>query len=144
MGGSAFQSDILKLIYNGTAIADIAENDSSGPLTNLYVALHSADPGDAGTQATSEVAYTTYARVAVARSAAGWTVADNQVSNTAAITFATPTAGTATATWASVGVAASGASKILHRGPLTSNLAISTGTTISFAIGKLVFTITTV
>ena len=143
MGGSVLQNDFLKLIYNTTAITGLAR-DAAVPFTDLYVALHSADPGDAGDQTTSEISYTTYARVAVARSAAGWTVTDNQVTNAAAIAFATPSAGTATATHFSVGVAASGASKILHRGKLTSALSISAGVPISFAIDKLVITIATV
>ena len=35
--GSTFSNDLLKLIFNATAIANIADNAASGPLTNLYV-----------------------------------------------------------------------------------------------------------
>ena len=65
---NTFETELLALIFNATAIADLAENDATAPLTNLYVALHTADPGEAGVQNTSETAYTGYARVAVARS----------------------------------------------------------------------------
>jgi hypothetical protein len=141
MAGTVFQNDFLKLIYQAAAIADLAENDTSSPLTNLYVALHHASPTDAGDQTSHEVAYTTYARVAVARSAAGWTVTDNAVTNAAAVVFP---ACTALTTHFSVGTAASGAGKLLHYGPLTANLAISAGITPSFAIGKLSVTVATV
>lgn len=124
-----FENDLLKLIFNATAIANMADNAAASPLTNLYVALHTADPGDAGSQTTSEVAYTSYARVAVARSAGGWTVTGNSVSPVATINFPACTGGTATATHFSVGVASSGASKILYAGALTPSISISTGVT---------------
>ena len=79
--GNTFENDLLKLIFNGTAIGNIADNAGTGPLTNLYVALHTANPGEAGAQNTSECAYTGYARVAVARSGSGWTVTGNEASS---------------------------------------------------------------
>ena len=66
-----FENDLLKLIFNATAIANISDNAASSPLTNLFVALHTADPTDSGTQTSNEVAYTSYARVAVARTSGG-------------------------------------------------------------------------
>lgn len=54
---------------------------------SLYVSLHTADPDEGGDQTTSETAYTTYARVAVARTAGGWTVSGNTVSNAALVQF---------------------------------------------------------
>lgn len=96
--GSAFTTDLLKLIFQNIDIANIGDAGGlRGSVTpgNLYVALHSADPGEAGTQATNEIAYTGYARIAVARSAAGWTVTGGQVSNAALVTFGLCTAGSA-------------------------------------------------
>jgi hypothetical protein len=72
--GNTFENDFLLLIFNGTAIADLADNDATSPLTNLYVSLHTGDVGEAGSQTTSEATYTSYARVAVARTSGGWTV----------------------------------------------------------------------
>jgi hypothetical protein len=125
--GNTFENDWLKLIFNATAIANLADNAASGPLTNLYVALHTADPGEAGTQATSECAYTGYARVAVARTSGGWTVTNNSVSPAADIVFGACTAGSETATHFSVGVASSGATKLLYSGALAVSGAISSG-----------------
>ncbi len=68
-------SQWLKLYFNATPIPDLADNDATSPATALTVALHTADPGEAGTMATSEAAYTGYARVTVVRSASGWVVA---------------------------------------------------------------------
>src|SRR6266403_2144335 len=61
---NTFENDCLKLVFNGTAIANIADNAASSPLTNLYLSLHTADPGEAGVQTTNECAYTAYPRQA--------------------------------------------------------------------------------
>lgn len=138
--GNTFENDLMLLIFNATAIANIADNAASAPLTDLYVALHTADPGEAGVQNTNECTYTGYAREAVARTSGGWTVSTNQASNTAAITFGSCTAGSETANYFSIGVASSGATKILYSGALSAGLAISSGITPEFAIGACVAT----
>ena len=124
-----FENDWLKLIFNAVAIANIADNAAASPLTDLYVALHTADPTDAGVQNASEATYTGYARVAVARSAGGWTVTGSSVSPAAAISFGACTAGSNTATHWSVGVASSGATKILYAGAISPTISISAGVT---------------
>lgn len=141
--GDTFESDFLKLIFQAVAIANIADNAATSPLTNLFVALHTADPGETGVQNTSEATYTSYARVSVARTSGGWTVsgtAPTQVANAAAINFPACTGGTNTITHFSVGVASSGATKLLYSGALTASLSVSNGITPSFAIGALVVT----
>ena len=125
---NAFETDLLSLVFNGTAIANLADNAASSPLTNLYLALHTADPGEAGNQSTSEIGYTGYSRVAVARTAGGWTITGNSVSPVAAIEFGEMTGGTGgTVTHASIGTASSGAGKILYSGSLTPTIAVATG-----------------
>jgi len=127
--GNTFENDWLLLIFNATAIANIADNAASAPLTNLYVSLHTGDPGEAGDQTTNECAYTSYARVAVARSGSGWTVSGNSVSPAAAITFPAATGGSETATYFAVGTAASGTGKLLYSGAISPTIAISSGVT---------------
>ena len=128
--GNTFENDILKLIFNATAISLIADNTATTPLTNLYVSLHTDDPGETGDQTTSEISYTGYARVAVARTTGGWTVTNNSVSPVAAITFAASTGGTGgTVTHAVVGTAASSTGKILYMGTVTPNIVVSSGVT---------------
>jgi hypothetical protein len=127
--GDTFENDLLKLIFNATPIANMADNAAASPLTNLYVALHTADPGEAGSQLTSEIAYTSYARVAVARTSGGWTVTGNSVSPAADITFPAGTGGSGTATHWSVGTAASGAGKILYKGAISPTIVTGNGIT---------------
>lgn len=126
---NAFENELLALIFNGTAIANLADNALVSPLTNLYVSLHTADPGEAGNQSTSETAYTSYARVAVARTAGGWTVTTNSVSPVAAIDFPTCTGGTSTVTFFAVGSASTGTGKIFYSGTVTPSISVSSGVT---------------
>lgn len=126
--GNTFENDLLRLIFNATAIANIADNAASSPLTNLFLSLHTADPGEAGDQTTSEIAYTGYARVGVLRTTGGWTVTANSVSPVANIEFGAMTGGAGgTATHAAVGTLVSGAGKVLYKGALTPNISVTTG-----------------
>ncbi len=104
------------------------------------MALHTADPGEAGSQTTSESAYTGYARVAVSRNAGGWTVSGNQASNAAEVTFPECTGGTETITHFSIGLAASGASQILYKGALTAPIAVSNLITPRMPVGAAIVT----
>lgn len=125
----SFENDLLKMIFNATAIANLADNAATSPLTQLFVSLHTADPGEAGTEATSETTYTSYARVGVNRNSGGWTVTGSSVSPAANIDFPACTGGTATITNFAVGVASSGSTKILYSGTVTPNISVSTGVT---------------
>ncbi len=127
--GDTFENDWLKLIFQATAIANIADNAATSPLTNLYVSLHTADPADAGNQTTNETAYTSYARVAVARTSGGWTVTGNSVSPTSKIDFPACTGGTATITHFGIGTASSGTGKLLYSGTVSPNISVSSGVT---------------
>jgi hypothetical protein len=126
---TTFCNDWLKLVFNATATANLADNAGTSPLTNLYVSLHTDDPGAGGNQSTLETGYTGYARVAVARTSGGWTVSSNSVSPVADITFGACSAGTATITHWAVGTASSGAGKILYSGTVSPSISISAGVT---------------
>jgi len=137
---NTFENDTLLLVFNNTnasLIGDATGLRGSTTAGSVYISLHSADPGEAGSQTTNELSYTGYARVAVARSAGGWTVTTNTAANTAAINFDQCTSGTGTAAYFAVGTDSSGTGKILYSGALTANLSISAGITPSFAIGAL-------
>lgn len=130
MGKSlTFDNQFLLLTFNAVAIVSLADNAASSPLTNLYVALHTADPGTSGNQSTSEIAYTGYARVAVARTSGGWAVTINSCSPVAAISFPACTGGSAIATYFSVGYASTGAGEILYSGTVTPNIGVANGVT---------------
>ena len=134
---NALETAILQLIYNATTFIGIAEYDTTSPNTDIYVALHTGDPGEAGTQATNEAAYTSYARVAVARSGAGWTVTGNTVVNAALVQFPQCTGGSETITHVSTGLVASGSTTVLHKGAVSSSLAVSSGIQPQFGAGVL-------
>jgi hypothetical protein len=126
---NAFENSLLKLIFNATAIANLADNAASSPLTSLYVSLHTADPGEAGDQSTSEATYTGYVRVAVLRTSGGWTVTNNSVSPVANIDFANCTGGTNTITYFGVGTASTGAGVLYYSGTVSPSISVSSGVT---------------
>lgn len=143
---------LLQLIFeNGdwAGVGDAGGLIGSTTAGSLYVSLHTADPGETGVQSTNEVttgAYGQYARIAVARSAAGWTAASADpatVTNDAAITWTVMSTGTGaeTATHWGIGVASSGATALLFKGALDSSIAITNGVTPEFAINALVITV---
>jgi len=137
---TTFSNDLVALIFNATAIANIADNAGASPLTNLYLSLHTADPGVGGAQTTNETSYTNYARIAVARTVGGWTVASGAAENAALAQFAQCGASGATITHVAVGTSAAGAGKVLYAGALNSPLAVSNGIQPQFAIGDLTVT----
>ena len=126
---NSLENSLLLLLFNATAIANVADNAASAPITNIYASLHTADPGEAGNQTTNEIAYTSYARVAVPRTSGGWTVTANSVSPVAAITFPAGTGGSGTATHFGLGTASSGAGVLWYSGTVTPNIVCGSGIT---------------
>ena len=136
---NAAETALLTLLFTNAAWANIGDSSGLQPSAaagSFYISLHTSSPGEAGDQTTNECAYTSYARVAVARSGAGWTIASDNCSNAAAITFPTATGGSETATHAGCGTDASGAGNLITHGALAAGRAISSGITPSFAIGE--------
>lgn len=127
--GNTFENDLMKLIFNATAIANLADNAASGPLTDLQVGLHTGDPGEGGAQNTSEAAYGSYARVAVARTSGGWTVSGPAATPVANIDFPAAGGGSETETHSHVGTAASSTGKILFSGAISPTIVVSAGVT---------------
>lgn len=139
---NSFEAALCALIFNGTAIANIADNAGSSPATTLYVSLHTADPGEGGTQASSEAAHTGYARVAVARNSGGWTCSGSSAVNTAIIQYALTTGGTiANITHVGVGLASTGSGTLLGSLELDSPINMAVGATPRFNAGDLEFTV---
>lgn len=138
--GNTFENELLLHIFNNSTLPLIG--DATGLLASstagsLYVALHTADPGEAGTQTTSEAAYGSYARVAVARTSGGWTVSGNSVVNTALVQFPQCTSGSEIETYFTIGTASSGTGKILYSGALSASLSVSSGIQPQFGAGTL-------
>lgn len=131
-------NNVLALIFNATTWNLIAENDTSSPATNLYLSLHTADPGVGNDQTTNETAYTNYARIAVARTTGGWDApSGGATANAALAQFAQCGVTGATLTHVAIGTAASGAGTVLYAGALSSSLAVANGIQPQFAAGAL-------
>jgi hypothetical protein len=131
--------DLLFLNLDWANVGDAGGLQNSTAAGSFYLSLHTADPGEAGDATTNEVAYTNYARVAVARSGAGFSRAGNVISNAALVQFPTCGVTGATAThWAvSSGIDGTGAEQIIVSGALGSSLVISQTIQPQFAIGAL-------
>lgn len=124
---STFANDLLLLIFQGTTIANVAQNATS-PITNIYVSLHLADP-TTHDQAYSEAGYTSYARVAVARTSGGWTVSTNTVVPVSTISFPAATGGSETELYAGLGSVSTGAGLLFFAGSISPTIAVSNGIT---------------
>lgn len=134
-------NNILALIFNATAWADIAENDTSGPLSNLYLALYTADPGTGGDPRTNEATYTGYARKAVARTVVGWLAPIGGVTkNTALAQFIECSGGSNSITHIAIVTTSSGDGDVLYSGALASPRTISAGIQPQFAAEALTVT----
>lgn len=126
---NSWAASIEALLFKATAIANIADNAASSPLTNLYISLHTASPGVTGTQTTSEAAYTPYARVAVLRSASGFTLTGQTITFVANVVFPAATGGSETETYIGIGTASSGAGVLLYYGAISSGIVVTSGVT---------------
>jgi len=133
-------NNLLKLIFNAVAWANMADNAASSPYTNLYISLHTGDPGTGNSQQTNETSYTNYARVAVLRTSAGWTVATNTAVNTALAQFPQCGATGATLTYVAIGTNLTGAGNVLYSGALTSSLTVANGIQPQFNASALTVT----
>ena len=138
---NTFENDFLKLIFNNDDIALIG--DASGlqgaaSAGSLYFSLHTADPGEAGDQTTSEVAYTSYARVAVARTTGGFTISGNAAALVADVLFPAGTGGSGTATHWGIGASSSGAGKLLYKGAISPAIVCGSGVTPKLNAGTCV------
>lgn len=140
---NSWETALLALLFNNTNAANIGDVTGlrgSSSAGSLYVSLHSADPGEAGSQTTNEISYTGYGRVGVGRSGSGWTVSGNQASNVSAITFGACSGGSATAAYFGVGTDPSGAGTLIYSGQLSASLSISSGITPTFDPAALTVT----
>jgi hypothetical protein len=136
---TAFETDFLELVFNNTTVSGIGSDGLRGSTTagNLSVALFTVDPGEAGV-ATNECVYTSYARVLVARTSGGWTIAGDTVSNTAAVTFPECTGAPETATHFAICKSDTETTNdLIFYGQLDSSLAISSGIIPEFIIGAI-------
>lgn len=130
------ENDTLNLFFLKTLASWMGTLSGTGD-ANITIALHTGDPGEGGTQSTSEATYTSYARVNVARTAGGWTVSGNTSQNAALIQFPEATGGSDTITHVSLGI---NSGQIMYSGALTASRSVSSGIQPQFAINALTVT----
>jgi len=138
---NSWENALALLVFNNTNAANIGDATGlrgSTTAGSLYFSLHTADPGEAGDQTTNEIAYTSYGRVAVARSGVGFTVTAGAIATAANTDFPTGTGGTGTATHFGIGTASSGAGVLLYKGALTPNIICGSGVTPRINAGTVV------
>lgn len=130
---NAAETAILQLLFenaNWANIGDATGLRGSTTAGSWFVSLHTADPGETGDQTTNEISYTGYARVAVARSTAGWTVTGASVTPDANIDFGAMTGGAGgTATHFGIGTASTGTGNLIFKGTISPTISVTTGTT---------------
>src|SRR5690348_13179979 len=139
---NAMETALLQHLFQNADIANIGDAaglQNSATAGVFYISLHTADPGETGTQTTSETSYTNYARVSVNRAsgAGGFTVSGNTASNTSTVTFAQCGATGATLTHFGIGSDSSGTGNLFFSGQLTAPLTVSSGITPEFAASAL-------
>lgn len=141
---NAAEAALLDLVFLNTDWANIGDASglqNSAAAGSFWISLHTADPTETGTQTTNEAAYTGYARVAVNRTAGGWTRSVSTISNTALVQFAQCTGGSATVTHFGIGTDSTAAGNLIFKGSLTSSLSISNGIQPQFSAGQLTVTV---
>lgn len=104
---------------------------------NRFIALHTADPGNAGNQGTSEATYVGYARVSLAAATGFSAAAAGSSQNTGLIQFPQCTGGTNVITHVTIGTAGSGAGVVIYRGALNASLSVANLIQPQFSIGAL-------
>lgn len=135
------ETDDLLLKFNNTnmgLVGDATGIRGSTAAGSLFFSLHTADPGEAGDQSTSEVTYTSYARSAKGRNATDFTVTGNAVAVNSTVTFASGTGGSGTATHWGLGASVSGAGKLLYKGTISPSIVTGNGVTPTLAAGTVV------
>jgi len=133
-------NNILALIYNATAWANVADNAAASPIAVIQMALATASYSVSSTLASNETAYTNYVRQTPARTTGGWTVpSGSATSNAAAIEYPQCGVTGATITSAATGKGA-GAGDIFHYGDLNSPIAVANQIQPRFPIGSVTIT----
>lgn len=134
---NTFETQLLQLIFQNSNAANIGDSTGligSSTAGSLFLALFTSAPGETG--GGIEANYTGYARKAVVRSSAGWTVSGNRASNTAAIEFGACTGGSNTITSFGIFTALTGGTLLIY-GTLTASRVVSAGITPEFKLGEL-------
>lgn len=138
-----WETALLLLIFNNTVAGAVIAGIGSGILASttagsLFIQLHvgTVIDGTATQDLLTPMSYTGYAKQAVARSTAGWTVAAQNASNAALIQFGNNTGSSQTSATVSIGNDSTDSlSEILYYGAAA--LVVSPGVNPQYAVGAL-------
>ncbi len=122
----------MKSAYLSTALLTHLFLGGPSPLGaggQLYLSLHSKDPGADGKQDTDEVSYAGYERYKLSNEAGAWSLDGNTIAYAKAIQFPICLGGEASVACLCVGMASEGAGEILYRARL--------GTTVTYSKNKV-------
>lgn len=105
---------------------------------NLYVSLHTVDPGETGDQSSNEADYDGYARAVIPK-ASGWTYSagSSTFTNASLLQFPQCSGGSNVITHVSIGITSSLSSQIVYSGELNSPLTVSNLIQPQFSAGAL-------
>lgn len=135
---NGFETNLLNLIFCNIDIANIGDAaglQNSATAGNLYVALYSTDPTETGSAGT-EMSYTGYGRVSIARTISAWDVTGADATNKNILNFGQCTGSGDTASYWGLHTASTGGD-CLFTGSVTSPLTIVPGTIPSLPVGNL-------
>jgi hypothetical protein len=134
----------LKLLFTNEAWANVGDSIGivgSSANGNLYVSLHTSDPGETANQLSSETTYTSYARVPVFRGSNNFTLSTSTITNVTTIAFPTCSGGSSSITHFGIGTQLTGSGDMIATGNLSATLAVSSGIAPTFSPGALTATI---
>lgn len=136
----AAETAILQHIFQNAAWANIGDATGLRGSTTagvFYLAFHESDPGEAGTQASGETAYGSYARQPINRTSGQWNVASGVASNISNISAPAVTSGSGILTHWSIGTDISGAGNLILSGSLSPTIPYVVGTVPTISAGNL-------
>lgn len=127
------ENKLLQLVLANVAFANVGDAGGllpSATAGNLYLSLHTADPGELGDQTTNEITYTGYARKSISRAPATWTFdASGFASLAADQAFPASTSNGGTAKFWGIGTSSTGAGQLLFKMPLQPWIQVPSGAT---------------
>jgi hypothetical protein len=135
---------VLNLLFINQSWANVGDTIGIVGSTangNLYISLHTSDPGETANQLTAETAYTSYSRVPVFRGPNNFTLSTSTISNITTISFPTCSGGSSSITHFGIGTQPTGSGDMIATGNLSATLAVSSGIAPTFSPGALTATI---
>lgn len=121
------RDDLLRLVLAAVPIPELADDASEDPITELWISLHTGDPGDDGDQETNEATYGAYERMSLARDGSSWVFTSEGARLADRLFFPRATSGSETLTHFAIGTSETGAGLLLHSDPLGTPVVVVAG-----------------